>query len=484
MKALGPLIVVPRVVTVADSLLQPRPARSCSLAPSPPNLSVPECGRPCHHAALLARRIPPPRSGICPVLKNISGLSMSRSNWSEVKTARTRGMAAGIAVLIGCLVLLVFLFAGLAGPVVAAETSAREAILLDFETGAVLFEKDADAPTPPASMSKLMTAYMVFEQLAEGSLQLSDTFAVSERAWRMGGSKMFVEINSRVSVEDLLRGIIVQSGNDACIVIAEGLASSEKAFADDMTRRGREIGLTDSVFRNASGWPDPDHHMTARDLATLTMRLIRDFPDYYGYFREKTFTFNEIRQGNRNPLLYKDVGADGLKTGHTKASGYGITASAERRGRRLILVINGMDSVNARARESERLLDWGFRKFQNTTLFEAGETVAEAEVWLGETATVPLIVEEQLRMTLARRARGEVEAKMVYEGPVAAPVQKGAPIGTLEIASLTGPPHRVQLVAGADVDRLGPLRRLGAAVIYLLWGVASQTLEASAEHGS
>ena len=376
------------------------------------------------------------------------------------------------------------LLVALAPPASAAETSARQAILVDFETGAVLLEKNADDPMPPASMSKLMTVYMVLERLAEGGLALDDTFAVSERAWRMGGSKMFVELNSRVSVADLLRGIIVQSGNDACIVIAEGLASSEEVFAEQMTQRGREIGLTDSVFRNASGWPDPDHYMSARDLATLAARLIRDFPEQYRLFSEMSFTYNEIRQGNRNPLLYKDLGADGLKTGHTKASGYGLTASAKRQDRRLVLVLNGLGSVNGRAREAERLLDWGFREFTNTTLFEVGETVADAEVWLGDAATVPMVVEQRLRLSLPRRASRDLVVKATYQGPVSAPIRKGTPLGTLSVTTSSGLAARVDLVAGADVDRLGPIRRLGAAVGYLLWGVASEAIEVGAERGS
>jgi len=383
-----------------------------------------------------------------------------------------------------CWLSAVTLLLALAPGTMAAETSAKQAMLVDFETGAVLLEKNPTELMPPASMSKLMTVYMVLERLAEGGLALDDTFAVSERAWRMGGSKMFVELNSRVSVADLLRGIIVQSGNDACIVIAEGLASSEETFAEQMTQKGREIGLTDSVFRNASGWPDPGHYMSARDLVTLSSRLIRDFPEQYRYFSEMSFTYNGIHQGNRNPLLYKDFGADGLKTGHTKASGYGLTASAERQGRRLILVINGLDSVNGRAREAERLLDWGFREFTNSTLFEVGDVVVDAEVWLGDVATVPLVVEHRLLVSLPRSGRADLVVKATYEGPVSAPIHKGTPLGTLSVTTSVGLAARVDLVAGADVDRLGPIRRLGAAVGYLLWGVASQAMEAGAERGS
>ena len=365
--------------------------------------------------------------------------------------------------------------AGLAAtPAGAIETAAKQVILIDDSTGTVLLERNADERMAPASMLKLMTVYLVFERLAEGSLELDETLPVSEKAWRTGGSKMFVRVNTRVAVEDLLRGIIVQSGNDACIVVAEALAGSEAAFAEEMTQRGRAIGLEDSVFRNATGWPDPEQHMTARDVAWLTTRIIHDFPQHYGYFKEKNFTFNEIRQGNRNPLLYKDVGADGLKTGHTRESGYGLAASAVRKGRRLILVVNGFESVNQRAREAERLLDWGFREFKTYEMFRAGETVVEADTWLGDSATVPLVLEQDFALTLARKARRAMKATVVYDGPIAAPIVKGAEVAKLVVTAPETETVEVPLVAGADVGRLGTFKRLGAALSYLVWGAASQ----------
>ena len=367
----------------------------------------------------------------------------------------------------------------LAAPALAFETPARQAIVVDRTTGAVLFEKDSDVPVPPASLSKLMTVYMVMERLAEGSLALDDTFAVSEKAWRMGGSKMFVSVNTRVSVADLLRGIIVQSGNDACVVVAEGLAGSEEAFAAEMTARGREIGLRDSTFKNASGWPDPGHLMSVRDVAILSAQIVETFPEYYPMFREMNFTYNDIRQGNRNPLLYKELGADGLKTGHTEAAGYSLAGSAVRNGRRLVLVVTGLDSVNARAREAERLLDWGFREFANYALFEAGETVTEADVWLGRAATVPLIVESELVVSLARKARRGMTARVRYDGPVPAPISKGSKLGTLIIETPGNEDIEVALSAGADVPRLGPFGRLGAALNHLLWGAAQSALPAA-----
>ena len=357
----------------------------------------------------------------------------------------------------------------------ARDTPARQAILIDVATGTVLFSKNADERMPPASMSKLMTAYMVFERLADGRLSLDDEFPVSERAWRKGGSKMFVEVGKRVRVEDLLRGIIVQSGNDACIVVAEGLSGSEQAFAEEMTKKADEIGLTDSNFRNASGWPDPDHYMSARDLARLATRLVQDFPQFYPIYSEKEFTFAGIKQGNRNPLLYKNMGADGLKTGHTEESGYGLTASAVRDGRRLVLVVNGLESVTQRARESERLLQWGFREFKNYPLFKAGETVAEADVWLGKTGSVPLLLETPLTLTLSRKDRQEMNVTVNYDGPIPAPIVKGAQVATLRIAApgLEAPVER-PLIAGADIDQLGFVGRIGAALQHLLLGAAAQ----------
>ena len=361
-----------------------------------------------------------------------------------------------------------------ARPAWALETVARQAILVEDSTGTVLLEKNADEPMPPSSMSKIMTAYMVFDRLAEGGLSLDDTFLVSEKAWRKGGSKMFVEVSKRVSVEDLLRGIIVQSGNDACIVVAEGLSGSEAAFAEEMTDRGRDIGLQGSVFKNASGWPEKGHVMTARDIAWLAHRTIHDFPQYYHYYAETSFTYNGIRQGNRNPLLYREMGADGLKTGHTTAAGYGLAASAERDGRRLILVINGLKGPNTRLREAERLIDFGFRAFSTYALFEEGATVAEADVWLGDAATVPLVVAGGLAVTLRREARRKMQVKIVYDGPVPAPIARGEPIGKLIVDAPGTSPVEVPLVAGADVGKLSMVRRLGAAVGYLLWGAESQ----------
>jgi D-alanyl-D-alanine carboxypeptidase (penicillin-binding protein 5/6) len=372
-----------------------------------------------------------------------------------------------------------FLLLGLAGAAllpaaaqaaVTIETQAEEAFLVDFETGAVLLDKNADQLMPPSSMSKMMTTYMVFERLREKLLSLDDKFTVSEKAWRMGGSKMFVEIGSQVRVEDLLRGVIVQSGNDACIVLAEGIAGSEEAFSEQMTARARELGMTQSTFRNSTGWPDPNHLTTARELAILARRMIEDHPEFYHYYAEKEFTWSGIRQGNRNPLLYRNVGADGLKTGHTEDAGYGLTASAVQNERRLILVVNGLPSMQARADESDRLLSWGFREFANYAIFKAGDTVDEAQVWLGAEETVPLVIADDLKVTLPRNDRNGMQVAVVYDAPIPAPIPAGQEIAKLRVTWPGGVPVEVPLQAGQDVEQLGPFGRIAASVKFLLLG--------------
>lgn len=355
-------------------------------------------------------------------------------------------------------------------PAAALDTDAREAVLIDMTTGTVLLEKDADAPMPPSSMSKLMTVYVVFEMLQEGRLALDDEFHVSEKAWSKQGSKMFVDIDSKVSIEDLLRGVIVQSGNDACIVLAEGIAGTEEDFAELLNEKAKELGMTGSHFTNASGWPDPEHYMTAHDLAILAAALITKFPEYYGYFAELTFTYNDIKQGNRNPLLYKDLGADGLKTGHTEDAGYGLTASAKRGDRRLVLVINGLGSVQARADEAQRLLAWGFRDFDAFKLAEAGAEIGDVKVWQGEQATVPVAVDRDVLVTLPRDARDKVKATIVYEGPLEAPVEQGTQVATLRLEAPEVKTIEVPLRTTAAVARLGFFGRVMHSAREMVFG--------------
>ncbi len=371
---------------------------------------------------------------------------------------------------LGVPALLMCLAALLAAPAKAIETSAKQAIMIDVETGTVILSKNADEPVPPSSMSKMMTVYMVFERLKEGTLSMSDAFLVSRKAWKRGGSKMFVEVGKTVSVSDLLRGVIVQSGNDAAIVLAEGLAGDEKIFADRLNEKARELGMTNSTFKNASGWPEDGHVMSVRDIATLSLKTIENFPEYYKLYSEKTFTFSGIRQGNRNPLLYRNIGADGLKTGHSEMAGFGLAASAVRNGRRLILVVNGLPSMRARATETYRLMSWGFREFRNFSLFSKGDEVATADVWLGSEDTVPLVIDQDLAVTLPRGARRKATVKITYTGPIPAPIAKGAVVAQLSISAPDVPPIQVPLKAGKAVERLGFMGRLSAGFSYLLWG--------------
>jgi D-alanyl-D-alanine carboxypeptidase (penicillin-binding protein 5/6) len=356
------------------------------------------------------------------------------------------------------------------------ETQAQFAFITDAQTGAVLLDKNAEQRMYPSSMTKMMTAYMVLDKLQKGELKLEDQFAVSENAWRRGGAKsdsstMYLELASRPTVEQLIRGVIIQSGNDACIVLAEGIAGSEEAFAEQMNKVAKQMGMRDTNFRNSTGYPDPDHWSTARDLAILAKRSIEDHPDYYKLYAEKEYTYNNIRQGNRNPLLYKSLGVDGLKTGHTEAAGFGLAASASREGgRRIIMVLNGLPSIKARAAESERLLDWAYREFENVTLFKQGDTIDNVDVWLGNAKQVALVAAEPLTVTLPRKSRREMKVTEFYEAPIQAPVHKGDKVAKLVISAPGVDAVELPLVAGADVDRLGAFGRLGAAVSYLVFG--------------
>jgi serine-type D-Ala-D-Ala carboxypeptidase (penicillin-binding protein 5/6) len=353
------------------------------------------------------------------------------------------------------------------GPI---DTQARHALIIEAETGAVLLDKGADERMPPASMSKVMTAYVVFDLLKQGRVKLDDELPVSEHAWRTGGSKMFVPIGGHVKIDDLLRGMIVQSGNDACVVLAEGLAGSEAAFVELMNKKAQQIGLANSHFADVDGLPSPDHWMTARDLVTLALRTLNDFPQYYHYYSEKDYDFNNINQGNRNPLLYRDIGADGLKTGHTEEAGYSLLASVHRDKRRVIMVLGGLPSMKARAQESERLAEWAFREFNDYQLFTAGEKVDDAEVWLGTDAKVPMTVDRDLVVTLPRKSRKDMKVTVVYDKPVAAPIVKGQEIGKVSVTAPDAPPIEIPLVAAAGVDRMGPFGRMAMIAANLLWG--------------
>ena len=355
-------------------------------------------------------------------------------------------------------------------PGIGIETQAKHALVLEVETETVLLDKGADERIPPASMSKIMTAYVVFGMLKEGRAALTDQLPVSERAWRLQGSKMFVPIGGRISIEELLKGVIIQSGNDACLVLAEGLAGSEEAFAALMNEKAQQIGLKDSHFTDVSGLPDPNHWMTARDLATLAIRTIKDFPEYYHYYSEMDYEFNNIKQGNRNPLLYKNVGADGLKTGHTEEAGYSLTASVARNDRRIILVLNGLPTMKARAQESERLIEWAFREFNNYRLFSTGDKVDDGEVWLGAEPKVPLSVGRDLIVTLPRKARKDMKVTVEYDRPIPAPIEKGTTVGRVVVTAADFSPVEAPLVAAASVERMNAFGRIATLAGYLVWG--------------
>ncbi len=318
------------------------------------------------------------------------------------------------------------------------QTLAPYAILVDAGSGTVLFEKNADALMSPASTAKILTAELVFQALKEKRLKLDDTFVVSENAWRTGGassggSAMFAVLNSSVRVEDLIRGLVIDSGNDAAITLAEGLAGSEDNFASMMTRRAREIGMAKSNFTNPWGRGDPNEKVTAREMALLAAHVIQTYPEFYHYFGEKDFTWNKIHQPNRNPLLAMNIGADGLKTGHIGESGFGLVGSAVQNGERLILVINGLRSARERSSESQKLLSWGFRAFESKALFAAGEVVGSARVYGGVEADVPLVAEKPVTLLIPRGSADKLAGKVVYAGPLMAPLEKGAQVAQLKV---------------------------------------------------
>lgn len=335
------------------------------------------------------------------------------------------------------------------------DLSAPVAFLTDADTGEVLFSKDADKSISPSSMSKVMTVYMVFEKLKGGALTLDTTFPVSEKAWRKQGSKMFVDVGSQVRLEDLLRGITVQSGNDACIVVAEALAGTEENFARHMTKRAHELGATASNFTNSTGWEEEGHRMTARDIATIALRTIRDFPEYYHYYSEIDFTYNNIKQGNRNPLLYKNMNVDGLKTGHTDDGGFGLVASSVRNGRRLIMVINGCSSVKARSQDAETLMNWGFREFDNVILAKAGQVLETVPVWLGVHPSVELYSPKDVIVTVRVLEKDKVKAELFYETPLKAPLLKDTVVGEMRVTLPQGEVKIFPLLAKKDVQELG-----------------------------
>lgn len=359
-------------------------------------------------------------------------------------------------------------------PAGAIEIESQAAWVYDVGTHTVLLDKNAEEPLPPASMSKLMTIDMLFEALRDGRVRMEDTFAVSDRAvsmTRMGGSTMMLQHTDRPSVEELIRGIIVNSGNDACVVVAEGLAGSEGAFADQMTQRARALGLEQSVFANSSGWPDPSQRMSMRDLGTLALRLIEEFPEYYPYFAETEYAYkgrSPDNRFNRNPLLSLNIGADGLKTGHTTEAGYGLVGSAKQGDRRIIFAITGLSSERQRLEESERIISWAFRQFALKTVAAEGTRIAEAEVFMGDVDRVGLVPERKLELLVPALVQEGVAAEVVYDGPLMAPIARGTRVADLVIRIPDLPDRRVPLVTESDVGPAGFLRRV-LTTAGILW---------------
>ncbi len=372
---------------------------------------------------------------------------------------------------------------GLVAPAAAFETIAKTAILMDYETGEVLYDKDADKRVPPASMTKLVLADVIFSKLKSGEITLDTKFRVSEKAWRMGGSKMFVELGSEVRVEDLLRGIIVQSGNDACIVAAEGIAGSEEGMVALMNARARELGMKDSLFQNTTGWPAENHYMSARDLAIVTRHIIATYPEYFHYYAEKEFAWSAgsgvrpgegaqttISQGNRNPLLYATPAGDGMKTGHTNEAGYCLTGTQQRGDQRMIMVVTGLKSEAERAAESVRFMEAAFKEFRRYDIFKPGDAVATAEVWNGEQEAVPLTVAQPLRLYFTPEGRQGLKVSYSYTAPLKAPLAAGQEVGTLTIEAPGYETRTVPLVTAAEVEQTGIIGRILNAVSLEIFG--------------
>lgn len=359
------------------------------------------------------------------------------------------------------------------------ETRATAAWIYDVTNDTVLFEKNSDVPLPPASMSKVMTLYMLFEALKDGRVSLDTEFRVSDRAHAKGGSTMFLNQNDRPTAEELIKGIIVQSGNDACVVVAEGLAGSEEAFARLMTERGLVMGLRHSTFTNSTGWPDPGHRMSMEDIGKVAVATIRDFPEFYSYYAMTEWEWdNRAPQNrfNRNPILGLGIGADGLKTGHTQEAGYGLVGSAVQGNRRVVFVITGLETMAARAEESEKVISWAFRQFVERDLAQAGTAVATAPVWLGDHARVQLVVPEDVRLLVAATQRDLANSRVEYRSPIEAPVAMGQPVATLVIPREDLPDMHIPLVSDRDVERGGFLPRVRASAITLFNLAAGEAL--------
>ena len=349
-------------------------------------------------------------------------------------------------------------------------TPAKQVMIYDHEADEVLFEKNADELMKPASMAKVMTAYIVFDKLKDKSLQMSDTFLVSNKAWRMGGSRSFLELNSDVSIKDLLLGLIVQSGNDAAVVLAEGISGDEEAFAREMNRYAKILGMKNSYFTNSTGWPHPDLETTSRDLIILTRNIIKNFPKLYMLFNEKVFTYNNIKQSNRNPLLYTMNGADGLKTGHTNESGYGLIGSINKNNRRVSIIINGLNSKKKRTFESKRLFNIVFRETALLSLFNNKKSLAKANVWLGKEAQIDLVAQQTFKKIISPVEFNKTKIKLKWMDPIAAPISKGDVIGEIFITIPGKKLIQEKLISAQNVEIMSSFMRVKSMLKFLLYG--------------
>ena len=349
-------------------------------------------------------------------------------------------------------------------------TPAKQVIIYDHEVDQVLFQKNADELMKPASMAKVMTAYIVFDRIKDKSLNMTDTFLVSDKAWRMGGSRSFLELNSNVSIKDLLMGLIVQSGNDAAVVLAEGISGDEEAFAREMNRYAKLIGMKNTYFTNSTGWPHPDLQTTSRDLVILTKKIIEDFPNLYKLFKEKVFTYNNIKQSNRNPLLYTMNGADGLKTGHTNESGYGLIGSIKRNDRRITVVINGLKSKKNRTFESKRLFNIVYRETSLLSLFNEQKTLAKANVWLGKKSQINIVAQKPLNKIVSPLQLNKTKIRLEWMDPLPAPILKGDIVGKVYITIPGNDVLQENLISSQDVNKMSSFMRLKTILKFLLYG--------------
>tara|TARA_B100000989_G_scaffold299031_1_gene292235 strand:+ start:846 stop:1976 length:1131 start_codon:yes stop_codon:yes gene_type:complete len=366
-------------------------------------------------------------------------------------------------------ILIIFCILISSGPTKALDTIAKQAIIFDVESKTIIFEKNADELMSPSSMSKLLTVYYVFKQLKLGNISLKDTFPVSKKAWKKGGSRMFLNLGSDVSIEDLLRGIIVQSGNDACITIAEGFSGSEENFAVELNNLARDLGLTNSSITNSTGWPDPDHLTTSRDLLTLSLRTIQDFPEYYKLYAEREFTYNKIRQINRNPLLFSDSFSDGLKTGHTSLGGYGLAASSIRNNRRIILVINGLNTNSARRKESKRLMDAAFLQFKNVLVY-SNEKNDYLNVWNGKKTNLKIKSNDNLIITVPNTIIKDLKFFLRHKYPLTAPILEGTEIAEILVKKNNTVLKKFPLYAAENVDSMNFFKKIIFKFKYLIFG--------------